>query len=134
MVALREGNCDRVERLTSHLRADHSQEQLADRLDALACIARGAHGEALRLLWQSKERSRELLPVERCRAALALGVGLAAAGRSSDALLEALDGLARAREADDERGERACARLVAQLATAVGRPDLAAAWALLAVG
>jgi hypothetical protein len=134
MVALREGNCDRVERLTSHLRTDHSQEQLADRLDALACIARGAHGEALRLLWQSKERSRELLPVERCRAALALGVGLAAAGRSSDALLEALDGLARAREADDERGERACARLVAQLATAVGRPDLAAAWASLAVG
>ena len=134
MVALREGNFDRVEQLTSRLRGDHSQEQLADRLDALAAVARGAHGEALRLLWQSKERSRELSPVERCRASLALGLGLAAAGRSSDALLEALDGLARAREAEDERGERACARLVAQLTSAAGRPDLAAAWESLAAG
>ncbi len=134
MVALREGNFDRVEQLTSQLRGDHSQEQLADRLDALACIARGAQGEALRLLWQSKERSRDLSAVERCRASLALGVGLAAAGRSSDALLEALDGLARAREAEDERGERACARLVAQLTAAAGRPDLATAWASLAAG
>jgi hypothetical protein len=60
---------------------------------------------------------------------LALGVALAAANRKEEALLEALDALARAREAKDERGERACLMFLSQLATSAGQPDVGSEWA-----
>jgi hypothetical protein len=97
-------------------------------------LTRGEVGEALRLLRSTKERAQQLGPAERSRAALGLGVGLAAAGRSSEALLEALEGLARAREAQDARGELACARFIAQLAASAGHEPVARAWQALGEG
>jgi hypothetical protein len=132
MAALHEGKFDEVERLTAQLRVDLRQGLLADRLDAMAQVARGESGEALRLLRESKTRSTGLSAAERCRAALAHGVGLAAAGRHTEALLEALEGLARAREAGDVRGEQACARFLAQLASVAGKPETGARWASVA--
>ena len=67
-------------------------------------------------------------PSERCRAELVLAIGLAAAGRAQEALLGALQALARAREARDEKGERACARFLAQLARGFGDEEEAAQW------
>jgi hypothetical protein len=51
----------------------------------------------------------------RAQSALALGVGLAAANRPDEALLEALDALARAREGRDARAAGACLAFLAKL-------------------
>jgi hypothetical protein len=119
-----------LDELAANLRQEEHTD-LAERLDAMAFLARGDTGEALRRLRVAKAQSRERGASDRCRAALALGVGLAAAGRTNEALLEALDGLARAREVDDQRGERACARFIVQLADGAGEQDLAQAWQAL---
>jgi len=129
MTALRDGDFEAVQELTTKLRASSQYELLADRLDAMAALTRGEAGDALRLLRQSKGRSRELSAAHRCRAALALGVGLAAAGRTTEALLEALEGLGCAREANDVRGEEACARFLAQLSRSAGDDAAADVWA-----
>jgi hypothetical protein len=50
------------------------------------------------------------------------------------ALLEALDGLARAREAQDALGERACARFLARLYELAGYQAAADTWSALANG
>jgi thioredoxin-like negative regulator of GroEL len=78
------------------------------------------------------EESRRNRSRDGCRAALALGVALAAANRLEEALLEALDALARAREYEDARGEQACLRFLSQLAATVGHHDVAEAWATVA--
>jgi hypothetical protein len=80
------------------------------------------------------ERARPLAHAQRCRAALAHGIGLAAAGRLAEAVLEALEGLARAREAQDRSGERACARFLSQLSNSAEQPAAAAAWLSVAEG
>jgi hypothetical protein len=43
-------------------------------------------------------------------------------------LLEALDALARAREASDPRGEQACSRFLAQLSRGAGDEQAAQQW------
>jgi hypothetical protein len=96
--------------------------------DAVQHLTRGDTGAALRLLRAAKERARHRSLAEQCRAALGYGVGLAAAGRATDALLEALEGLACARRGGDLRGERACARFVAQLTQSSGQSDVASRW------
>jgi hypothetical protein len=105
-----------------------------DRLIAMTYLMRGKLGPALQLLRKSKLDTAGLDPTRRSRAALALAIGLAAAGRSTEALLEVLDGLARAREAEDARSERACSRFLAELSRSVGAEYAAARWALLAAG
>jgi hypothetical protein len=130
--ALREGRVEEVERIARELRQDGEHALLADRLEAMAALGRGQTGEALRLLRAAKDQARQLSAVERCRAALAHGIGLARAGRKTEALLETLEGLARAREAGDVAGERACARFLAQLSRSVGQDAPAAAWDALA--
>lgn len=130
--ALREGRVEDVERMARELREDGEHHLLADRLEAMAALGRGQTGEALRLLRAAKDQARQLSAVERCRAALAHGIGLARAGRKTEALLETLEGLARAREAGDIAGERACARFLAQLSRSVGQDAPAAAWDALA--
>ncbi|MEB2313423.1 MAG: hypothetical protein OZ921_17360 [Sorangiineae bacterium] len=133
-VALGEGDFVTVERVVDELRRAGGQEHVADRLAAMACLARGETADALRLLRSARELSRRLDPTQRGRAALALAVGLAAAGRSIEALLEALSALACAREAADATGERACARFLAKLSRSAGREESAVLWDPLASG
>ncbi len=131
-VALGAGDFEAVERMIAELRSAGGQDHVADRLAAMVCLARGETPEALRFLRSARDLSRRLGPAERSRAALAHGVGLAAAGRDTEALLEALAGLARAREAGDAHGERACARFLAQLSRGAGEAEVATAWEALA--
>lgn len=128
--ALKHGDAATLEELALQVRAD-SHETLANRLDALGQLVKGNVGEALRRLRDAKATSKNQGSREQCRAALALGIGLAAAGRENDALLEVLDGLARARSARDTRGERACARFLVNVAKRSGRDELAEAWQAL---
>lgn len=104
------------------------QSAFAERLDALACLVRGESGEALARLRRARAVARESAPSEQCRAELALAIGLAACGRGHEAFLGALAGLARAREASDARGERACARFLAELARRLGSEQDAQRW------
>jgi hypothetical protein len=85
------------------------------RMKALDELSRGHATQAVRTLRAELERLGEASPLERSKAALALGLALAHAGETEEALLEALEGLARAREAGDARGERACMMLVAKV-------------------
>jgi hypothetical protein len=125
--ALKHGDAATLEELALEVRAD-SHETLANRLDALGQLVKGNVGEALRRLRDAKATSKSRGSREQCRTALALGIGLAVAGRENDALLEVLDGLAIARAAGDPKGERACARFLANVAKTSGRGELAKAW------
>ncbi len=117
-----------IEVLAAELRDDGAQQVIADRLEGMAALTRGQVSDALRLLRRAKDGAKDLAPQDRSRAALALGVALAAAGRGTEALLEGLEALARAREAEDHRGELACAKFLARLSTAAGSLDAAARW------
>jgi hypothetical protein len=64
-------------------------------------------------------------PSERCRASLSLAMALSAAARPQDALMEALDALARAKEARSPDGLAACYALLAKLYASVGKADAA---------
>jgi PleD family two-component response regulator len=130
--ALEHGDSAAMEVLASELRDDGSQAVIADRLEGMAHLARGQLSEALRRLEHAKESAAVLSAGDRSRAALALGVALATAGRGTEALLEGLEALARAREAGDTRGEIACARFLSQLSLAAGSPDAAERWAEVA--
>lgn len=131
--AWREGDLAEIERYAGELRGS-AGAALSDWLLAMAQLARGRTGDGLRLLRENKNRAAHADSAQRSRAALALGVGLAAAGRPTEALLEALEGLARAREAADGLGERACARFLAGLARDVGEDYAVTRWDLLGAG
>lgn len=131
--AWRSGDFAAVERYASELRGS-AGAALSDWLLAMTHLARGRTGDGLRLLRENKQRALHAEAAQRSRAALALGVGLAAAGRPTEALLEALEGLARAREAADGLGERACARFLASLAREVGEDYAATRWDLIGAG
>lgn len=126
-LALQRGDPVTLDELARQLRGD-AHTLLADRLDAMACLVRGQVGQALRQLRDAKARASRLSLSEQCRASLALSVAIAAAGRPNDALLEVLEGLSRARKGGDVRGERACAKFLAQLAQRAGHPHIAEAW------
>lgn len=130
--ALRHGDHAAMEVLASELRDDGAQHVVADRLEGMASLARGQVTDALRRLRQAKAGARALPPGDRSRAALALGVALASAGRGTEALLEGLEALARAREASDHRGEVACARVLSQLSEAAGADAAAGIWRAVA--
>jgi hypothetical protein len=129
--ALRNGDAETVERMANQLRVDEGRLELAARLEAMAKLSRGETGDAIRRLRDASDAARKNESGDRCRASLALGVALATANRAEEALLEALDALARARELHDSRGERACTRFLSQLSAIAGHPDVAEAWAAL---
>ncbi len=104
------------------------QGTATERLSAMAQLVQGQGGEAIRRLREAQREAEKESPEVRCRAALALAVALAAVGRSQEAVLEGLKGLARAREAGDAKGERACARLLGNLASTLDDADSADAW------
>jgi hypothetical protein len=131
--ALRTGDAEAVDRLAD-ARVAQGRPELADRLHAMAHLARGQTADAIRRLELSAEAARRHGSPDRCRASLALAVALSAAGRHEEALFEALDALARARETNDMRGEHATLRFLSKLAGNVGQVDVAAGWAVLAEG
>lgn len=110
-----------LERASTDLRDAHGS--FATRVRAFADLTRGDTGTALRALERSKAEARG---VARAQASLALAVALAGIGRLDDALLEALDALARARELGDAAAMRATVRFLEQLTDARRRAELVA--------
>lgn len=108
----------------------HSSEspEVAERLDAMAELARGQSGDALRRLRDARERAAQVGGAENCRAILSLAVGLYSMGRYQEAVFEALEALARTREIHDERGEDAATLLLGRLGRALSDSNSAAAW------
>jgi hypothetical protein len=101
---------------------------LADRVRRLANGDRSADAaDALADLRRARARVEGGPAAARCQAALALAMTLAIAGRPEEALLEALDALARAREAQDRKALDACMALLAKLYAGAGRAEEAAA-------
>lgn len=83
--------------------------------------------EALAELRRERARVEGAPPATRCQASLALAMALGIAGQVEEALLEALDALARAREAQDAKAAHACRALLSKLYAAAGYADHAAA-------
>jgi hypothetical protein len=128
--ALLQGDIPALERLIAELRETGERADLVERMSGFVALRRGATADALRRLRAAAEATKE--PRQRARARLAYGVALAGAGRTESALLEALDALARAREADDAHGQHACALFLARLSSASGHADAASTWAIVA--
>jgi hypothetical protein len=128
--ALLQGDTAALERLIAELREAGSHADLVERMSGFIALRRGATADALRRLRAATEAVKE--PAQRARARLAYGVALASAGRTESALLEALEGLARAREAGDAQGEHACALFLARLSAVSGHSAAASTWALVA--
>ncbi|HTQ45143.1 MAG TPA: hypothetical protein VMI75_20425 [Polyangiaceae bacterium] len=96
--------------------------RIAERVRKLARGDQDADAiEALAELRRARAAAEGGPPAARCQAALALAMTLAIAGRPEEALLEALDALARAREAKDAKAVGACMALLAKLYSRVGR-------------
>jgi hypothetical protein len=103
--------------------ADGSPSESSESSEALDIVeASAAHTTP------SDEKPRlDRAPVaSRCQASLALAMTLAMAGRSEDALLEALDALARARGTPDPKAVGACMALLAKLYSRAGLSNEAA--------
>ncbi len=93
-------------------------ESLAARVRA---IAHADGPEALQALRKQRMDLESASASARCHASLALGVALALAGRSDEALLEGMDALARARESASARAEAACLAFLAKARSGDGR-------------
>ena len=116
--ALLGGDAQSLEKWSDGLKATGEKDALAERMRAMARLAKGRVGDALKALRDARSRAEEEGALRaRCQAALALGVGLAFAGRNDEALLEGLDALARAREAEDKQAEGACLAFLQKLFT-----------------
>jgi hypothetical protein len=101
---------------------------LADHVRALKENDSSGFGvEALTDLRRSRALAQGGSASARCQAALALSMTLCLAGRSDEALIEGLDALARAREAQDPRAIDASLALLAKLYASAGYADAAAA-------
>jgi ATP/maltotriose-dependent transcriptional regulator MalT len=110
-----------LEQYTAGLRATGGHSRYAERLQALAGLQRGDVGDALRILRNARADLEGQAGPLRTQAALALALALAASGRMDEALLEALDGLARARLGNDSHGSLACLAFLSKLYGAAGR-------------
>lgn len=129
--ALVQGDLATLEKLIAELRKTGEHLELVERMSGFIALGRGAKAEALRKLRAAADVDQA--PAQRARTLLAYGVALAATGQSEAAMIEALDAIARTREAGDRVGEEACARFMARLCSAVGQAGPAATWALVAV-
>jgi hypothetical protein len=123
--ALVERDADGIDRWAQGLRAAGDHDRLAERIEAIGRLTRGQVGEALRSLRARRDEIGAAPPAVRAQASLALGLGLAAANRPDEALLEGLDALARAREAGDTRGAEASLAFLAKLYVRTERPEAA---------
>jgi hypothetical protein len=94
---------------------------LADRVRKLASGDQGSEADSvLGDLRRARAAAEGAPPAARCQASLALAMTLSIAGRPEEALLEALDALARAREAQDPKAVGACMALLAKLYSTAG--------------
>jgi hypothetical protein len=116
-----------LQRWVDGLRASGESPIFTERMRAMARIGRGDVGDALRVLRRTRKALGAGDLALRCQTSLALGVALSAAGRPQEALLEGLDALARAREHNDPRGERACLAFLTKVYRSVGRAEEAEA-------
>jgi hypothetical protein len=114
------------------LQAGGERNGAAARLHAIASLARGETAEALVALREGVETAENAPPAARSRALLAYGIGLAVTGSHTEALFAALEALARAREGNEPRGARACARFLTRLAGAAGHKEAALEWQRIA--
>jgi hypothetical protein len=129
----RETAADDVERDDSPSGACLEELSGADVLELIeAPISLQSSGEDLPRLERERHDAEGRPPPERCRASLALAVGLAAVARREDALIETLDALARAREGGEPKALAACYALLAKLYAAVGKNDAAGELGVLA--
>jgi hypothetical protein len=100
-------------------------------MERVRTLVDGGHpaeaGEVLADLRRLRARADEAPASTRCQTALALAMTLAIAGRPEEALLDTLEALARAREAQDPKALRACTALLVKLYAAAGRGEEAAA-------
>jgi hypothetical protein len=128
MDALRRNDVEALLSFADHLRTEARDSDLPARLEGMASLARGDVLHGLLHLRQAARDADHNSAATAGAARLALAVGLLKAGRSEDAMLEALSALARARRAEDERGMHACVRLLRQLALSSGFADLAERW------
>jgi hypothetical protein len=108
---------------------NESRSRLIERVRAMAALRRDDPTEAVRALRVACEQAQGLGPIERCRSHLAYAVGLARIGRPLDSLVEALEALARAREARDASGEKASVLFLFKLYEQSGHERAAQAWA-----
>jgi hypothetical protein len=116
--ATRSGHADGAGDATAH--------ELAERVRSLALGARDTDAaDALAELRRARARAEGGPATARCQASLALAMTLSIAGRADEALLEALDALARARESDDARAVGACMALLAKLYSSAGYANAA---------
>jgi hypothetical protein len=106
---------------------DPPQQTLAARARTLARGESAAAVESLAALRRDRALAEGGPPSARCRASLALALTLSIGGRAEEALFEALDALARARESHDEKAIGACVALLAKLFAAAGHRDAATA-------
>jgi hypothetical protein len=81
--------------------------------------------DALPVLRRARTDADLQSPADRCRTSLALALALSMAGRHDEALLEALDALARAREQGTSEPFEACRALLAKLYGQTGRVEAA---------
>jgi hypothetical protein len=112
-----------LEQWTASLSATGEHPRYAERLAALARLTRGDVGDALRILRGARAELEGENGAVRTQASLALAVALASSGRIDEALLETLDGLARARVANDTDGSRACLAFLSKLYKMSGRAE-----------
>lgn len=104
------------------------QEALAARVRTLTHGAESAAVlDSLAVLRRARAHAEGSPLSVRCRASLALALALSIAGRAEEALFEALDALARAREAHDAKATSACIALLAKLYAGAGHWDAATA-------
>jgi hypothetical protein len=122
----------RLESWIEALRASGEQDVAASRLEAIALLAKGEIGAALAALREGVAQAENAPPAMRSRALLAYAIGLAIAKQDQEALLVALEALARARESGEARGERACARFLTRLTENAGNATAAEAWQKIA--
>ena len=99
---------------------------LADRVRALSIRDQGSDPVvALTDLRKARSQAAEGPAAARCQIALALAMALSIAGRPEEALLDALDALACARETKEPKAVGACIALLSRLYANAGFPDAA---------
>jgi len=120
--ALQSGDEHALEQWIADRMTSGMSPRLIERMRAIAALRGRDPGKAIATLRQACVQARSLGLVERSRSHLALALGLARIGRLTDALIEGLEALSRAREASDQHAERACVRFLEQLYAAAGQP------------
>jgi hypothetical protein len=99
---------------------------LADRVRALSIRDKGSDPVvALTDLRKARGQLAEGPAASRCQVSLALAMALSIAGRPEEALLDALDALACARETKEPKAVSACIALLSRLYANAGFPDAA---------